>query len=284
MSEGRTRSEPAAAILAGGSVLCLGIDPHAALLRAWGLPDSADGLREFGLRAAESARDSGTRVIKTQIAFFERHGSAGIAALEDVMGAARAAGLWVIADAKRGDIGSTMTGYADAWLRSGGSLEADALTVAPYLGLGSLRPAVDAALAAGKSLFVLSATSNPEAAVLQSAIATDGASVASGILQGVDSLNAELVGDGIGPIGVVIGATVRPAELGLDLGAAPRTPILAPGFGAQGARLADIRAGFGTATPRIIANVSREALAAGPAQLATRLRELAAELAAGAAA
>lgn len=280
-------------VLRDGAALCLGIDPHPALLAAWGLADSADGLREFGLRAAESARDSATPVVKPQIAFYERHGSAGLAALEDVMAAARAAGLWVLADAKRGDIGSTMTGYADAWLRAGAALEADALTVSPYLGLGSLQPAVDAAIGAGKSLFVLAATSNPEAAGVQNAIAPDGASVAGGILQGVDALNAELAGDGIGrigrigrigPIGVVIGATVQPEAMGLALGEAPRTPILAPGYGAQGARLSDIRATFGDATGRVIANVSREALAAGPERLTARLRELAQELAAGVAA
>jgi len=273
-----------AGLLSDGAVLCLGIDPHAPLLDAWGLDDTADGLREFGLRAAESARDAGIRVVKPQVAFFERHGSAGIAALEDVIAASRAAGLWVIADAKRGDIGSTMAGYADAWLRAGGPLEADALTVSPYLGLGSLRPAVAAAVAAGKSLFVLAATSNPEAASVQNAIDAAGASVAGGILQGVDALNAELARDAIGPIGVVVGATIRPEALGVDLSAAPRTPILAPGFGAQGARLADLRAGFGEASDRVVANVSREALAAGPVGLRVRLLELADELAAGAAA
>jgi len=277
-------SAPVASVLADGPALCLGIDPHASLLDAWGLADSADGVREFGLRAAEAARDAGTRIVKPQVAFYERHGSLGIAALEDVIAAARAAGLWVIADAKRGDIGSTMRGYADAWLRAGGALEADALTVTPYLGLGALRPAVDAALAAGKALFVLAATSNPEAAGLQLATGPDGASVAGGILQGVEALNDELGGTGPGPIGVVVGATIRPDHLGLDLAAAPRTPILAPGFGAQGARLSGIRATFGDATPRVIANVSRDALGVGAAALAPRLRELAAELATRAAA
>lgn len=273
-----------ASVLADGAALCLGIDPHSALLDVWGLDDTPDGLREFGRRAAQAAHDSRIRVVKPQVALFERHGSAGIAALEDVLAAARAAGLWVIADAKRGDIGSTMTGYADAWLRSGGALEADALTVTPYLGLGSLRPAIDAAIVAGKSLFVLAATSNPEAAGLQQAITADGASVAAGILQGVNSLNEELVGATIGPIGVVIGATIRPVELGLDLDAARRTPILAPGFGAQGAQLRAIRTVFGLATSRVLANVSRDALSQGPDRLAARLRELSDELQEGAAA
>lgn len=284
MTDRAVAGEPVAGILASGAALCLGIDPHPQLLGDWRLPDSPAGLREFGLRAAESARDAGTRVIKPQVAFYERHGAAGLAALEDLLAAARAIGLWVIADAKRGDIGSTMAGYADAWLRSGGALEADALTVSPYLGLGSLRPAVDVATAAGKCLFVLAATSNPEAAALQRAVDADGRSVAGGILHGVNALNATVVGDGIGPIGVVVGATIRPADYGLDLGAATSTPILAPGFGAQGARLADIRATFGDAADRTIANVSREALAAGPASLTERLRSLAAELARGVAA
>lgn len=277
-------AETPGALLAQGAVLCLGIDPHASLLAKWDLPDTAAGAREFGLRAAESARDARIRVVKPQVAFYERHGAAGIAALEDVMAAARAAGLWVIADAKRGDIGSTMAGYADAWLRAGGALEADALTVTPYLGLGALRPAVDAAVAGAKALFVLAATSNAEASALQRSLDGSGRSVAAGILQDVDALNAELSGDGIGAIGVVIGATTDPAAYGIDLAAAERTPILAPGFGAQGARLRDVHATFGPAAGRVIANVSREALSVGPAALAARLRDLADELAAGAAA
>ncbi|WP_317451953.1 orotidine-5'-phosphate decarboxylase [Microbacterium sp. NIBRBAC000506063] len=102
--------------------LCVGIDPHGALLDAWGLDRSADGVREFGLRVVESAAGR-AGVVKPQVAFFEAFGSAGFAALEEVLAAARAAGLLVIADAKRGDIGSTMDGYAAAWLTAGSPLE-----------------------------------------------------------------------------------------------------------------------------------------------------------------
>ncbi len=117
--------------------LCVGIDPHAALLAAWGLTDDAQGVREFGLRTVEAAAGK-VAVVKPQVSFFERFGSRGIAALEDVLAAARAAGLIVIADAKRGDIGSTMDDYARAWLTPGSPLEADALTVSPFLGVGAL--------------------------------------------------------------------------------------------------------------------------------------------------
>ena len=271
-----------AALLTAGPALCLGIDPHAALLADWGLPDRADGLREFGLRAAEAARDAGAPVVKPQVALFERHGSAGIAALEDVIAAARAAGLLVIADAKRGDIGSTMAGYAAAWLAPGSPLEADALTLSPYLGVGALAPALEAAAAHGKTAFVLAATSNPEGAALQRAASPSGRTVAAEILDDVDARN-RLIGTGIGPLGVVVGATIDPAAFGLDLDAAASTPILAPGFGAQGARLADAGRRFGAATNRLVANVAREALAAGPAGLERRLRELDAELAGAAA-
>ena len=115
--------------------LCAGIDPSADLLPTWGLPDSADGLRTFGLTCVEAFAGV-VPVVKPQVAFFERLGSAGIAALEDVLAAARDAGLLVIADAKRGDIGSTMEAYASAWLDPASPLAADAMTAMPYLGLG----------------------------------------------------------------------------------------------------------------------------------------------------
>ena len=125
--------------------LCVGIDPHGALLRAWGLDASASGAREFGLRTVEAAAGR-VGIVKPQVAFYERYGSAGFAALEDVMAAARTAGLLVIADAKRGDIGTTMDGYAAAWLVPGAPLECDAVTLSPYLGTDALHGALSTAL------------------------------------------------------------------------------------------------------------------------------------------
>ncbi|SQC28932.1 orotidine 5'-phosphate decarboxylase [Rothia kristinae] len=116
--------------------LCVGIDPHPGLLRDWGLADDADGARTFGLRVVEAAAGAAA-VVKPQVALFERHGAAGLAALEQVLTAA-AMRAGVIADAKRGDIGSTMAAYADAWLREGSPLAADWVTLSPYLGFGSL--------------------------------------------------------------------------------------------------------------------------------------------------
>ena len=124
-------------VLGARGPLCVGIDPHAALLASWGLSDDAQGVREFGLRTVEAATGR-VGFVKPQVSFFERFGSRGIAALEDVLAAARAAGLIVIADAKRGDIGSTMDDYARAWLTPGSPLEADALTVSPFLGVGAV--------------------------------------------------------------------------------------------------------------------------------------------------
>src|SRR5690606_17831545 len=121
--------------------LCVGIDPHAALLEQWGLSQNADGVRSFGLAVVDAAAGR-VGVVKPQVAFFERFGSKGFAALEDVISHARKAGLLVLADAKRGDIGSTMAGYASAWLAPGAPLESDAVTVSPYLGPESLRETI----------------------------------------------------------------------------------------------------------------------------------------------
>ena len=157
-----------AAAVARSGPLCAGIDPSPALLARWGLPDSAEGLRSFGLRCIEAFAGV-VPVVKPQVAFFERQGSAGIGALEAVMTAARQAGLLVIADAKRGDIGSTMEAYASAWLDPASPLVADAVTLTPYLGIGALRPALDMAAATGRGAIVVVRGSNPEGRSIQEA-------------------------------------------------------------------------------------------------------------------
>ncbi|WP_309064249.1 orotidine-5'-phosphate decarboxylase [Microbacterium sp.] len=261
--------------------LCVGIDPHAALLDAWGLGQDAAGVREFGLRVVDAAAGR-VALLKPQVSFFERFGSRGFAALEEVLAAARAAGLLVIADAKRGDIGSTMAGYADAWLAAGSPLESDAVTVSPYLGPESLRDTITAAVRAGKGLFVLAATSNPEAPSLQTArtvdvAAGDDQTVALRVARDVTWPNGSAAFDGgLGPIGLVIGATVDRVELGLPDDALQGTPILAPGFGAQGATPEDLTARFGALAPNVLASESRSILGAGPDRLADTIDERAA--------
>lgn len=248
--------------------LCVGIDPHPGLLTAWGLPDDVTGLRSFALTVVEALAGH-VAALKPQSAFFERHGSGGIAVLEEVLAVAAAAdgATQVILDAKRGDIGSTMDGYADAYLRQGAPLACDALTVSPYLGVGSLDPAVRAAAAADRGLFVLALTSNPEAPALQHP-------VAGMVAAQVAELNAaELSGSGgtTGSVGLVVGATVGDAvqHLGIDL-AAVRGPLLAPGVGVQGAGPADLARVFGPARRSVLASSSRAVLSAGPDRSALR--------------
>lgn len=243
--------------------LCLGIDAHAFLLGEWGLPDTAQGARDFGLRAVEAAAGA-VGIVKPQVAFFERHGSAGYAALEDVIGAARSAGLLVIADVKRGDIGSTIDAYGEAWLTPGSPLEVDAMTLVAYQGVGSVSGPLALARANGKGAFVLAATSNIEAFPLQSAVLQTGAqhrmTVAAGIVAEVDQLNQ---GAALGAVGVVIGATVDFGDVGIDPALLASTPILAPGFGEQGALLERLPALYGQASANVIANVGRSLLRQG---------------------
>jgi orotidine-5'-phosphate decarboxylase len=246
--------------------LCVGIDPHAALLAAWGLTADAQGIREFGLRTVEAAAGR-VGFVKPQVSFFERFGSAGIAALEEVLAASRAAGLIVIADAKRGDIGSTMDDYARAWLTPGSPLEADALTVSPFLGVGALDGTFTLAEKYGKGVFVLAATSNPEAEGLQRSTGSTDATVSASVIAEVSARNAELSAAGEwGSFGFVIGATVDWTQAGIEP-FAPAAPILAPGFGAQGATPADLRPRFGEMSAAVIASESRSILSAGPADL-----------------
>ncbi|MGO4691002.1 orotidine-5'-phosphate decarboxylase [Glaciibacter sp. 2TAF33] len=265
-----------AAVFAGRGPLCVGIDPHAWLLHEWGLPDSAAGAEEFGRRVVEAAAGS-AGIVKPQVAFFERFGSAGFAALERVLADARDAGLLSIADAKRGDLGTTMAGYGQAWLTAGSPLEADALTVSTYMGVGSLGPAIELAVAAGKGLFLLAATSNPEAAVLQRAVVQDGPAagltVAGAVLADVAERNraaSAACAVPIGSLGVVLGATLDLATFGVDVRAAPSapfTPVLAPGFGHQGADVAQLSELFGAYAPAVIVSESRSVLAAGPGRI-----------------
>ncbi len=249
--------------------LCVGIDPHPALLRAWGFGDDADGLGRFARTAVAALADC-VAVIKPQSAFFERHGSRGMAALEETVAAAQAAGALVVLDVKRGDIGSTAQAYADAYLRADSPIPADAATVSPFLGFGSLRPFLDTAREHGSGVFVLALTSNPEGASVQRArvVSEDvgggsvSRTVASELLGAVRAENAgDRTGDGaLGSIGAVVGATVDSAGEHLDVGG----PLLVPGLGAQGAGPADIGRQFGSVARQVLPAASRSVLVAGP--------------------
>ena len=248
--------------------LCVGIDAHAALLEQWGLSDTVDGLREFSHTCVEAFAGA-TALVKPQVAFYERFGSAGFAVLEETLVALREAGTLVVADAKRGDIGSTMAGYAAAWLQPGSPLEADAVTLTPYLGVGSLDPAIKLAAEHGKGVFVMAANSNPEAEAFQTSD-IDGRMVSQWM---VDECAEYNLGAGIGHVGVVVGATVAKPPVLDRLNA----PVLMPGIGAQGATMQDAEAIAGEVSHLVFPSVSRSVLAAGPdvAELRKRASELA---------
>jgi orotidine-5'-phosphate decarboxylase len=243
--------------------LCVGIDPHPSLLRDWGLSEDARGLDRFAMTCVEAFAGEAA-VVKPQSAFFERYGSAGIAVLERVIAGAQAAGALVLLDVKRGDVGSTMAAYASAYLAEGSPLAADAVTLSPYLGFGTLEPAIAEAEATGRGVFVLALTSNPEGASVQRA-ETAGLTVAQAI---VDAAAARNNGASpIGPVGLVIGATIGRANLDL---AKLNGTILAPGLGAQGATMSDLRRVFGPSLRHVLPSSSREILKYGPVLSALR--------------
>ena len=254
-----------AAAIADRGPLCVGIDPHPELLDAWGLPQTADGLARFCDICVRAYGDFA--VVKPQVAFFEAYGSAGFAVLERTTADLQSAGVLVLADAKRGDIGSTMAAYAQAWAGDG-PLAADAVTASPYLGFGSLSPLLDVAARHGRGVFVLAATSNPEGASVQRAVTGGGSAgrtVAQSIVDAAAKVNqaAPLPGS----VGVVVGATLGDAVPDLsELGG----PVLVPGVGAQGGRPEGL-GGLGGAKPgQLLPAVSREVLRAGPDPLAVR--------------
>ncbi|MEO8814576.1 MAG: orotidine-5'-phosphate decarboxylase [Mycobacterium sp.] len=259
--------------------LCLGIDPHPDLLRAWGLTVTPAGLAAFCDTCV--AAFAGFAVVKPQVAFFEAYGAAGYAVLERTTAALRDAGVLVLADAKRGDIGSTMTAYAAAWVGDS-PLAADAVTASPYLGFDSLQPLLQVAAAHERGVFVLAATSNPEGATVQRALVkgAGGRTVAQTIVDAAGAANR--AGPQPGSVGVVVGATLADVP---DLSAVGG-PVLVPGIGAQGGRI-DTLGGLGGAAPeRLLPAVSREVLRAGPdvnklRAAAERIREAVAYLAGG---
>jgi orotidine-5'-phosphate decarboxylase len=242
--------------------LCVGIDPHPGLLAEWGLTDDPDGLDRFAMSCVEALAGH-VAVVKPQSAFFERHGSAGIVVLERVLMALAESPTLTLLDAKRGDIGSTMDGYADAYLAIGAPLAADALTLSPYLGFGSLAPALDAATDAGRGAFVLARTSNPEGGEVQLADWA-GRSVAQAVVDAAAARNADVAP--LGDVGVVVGAT---NDHGLDLSQL-NGAVLAPGLGAQGAGPADIRARFAAVSGIVLPAAARSVLSAGPDPLDVR--------------
>ena len=234
----------------------MGIDPHPELLRDWGLGDDVAGLERFALGAVEVLAPE-VAVIKPQSAFFERHGARGIAVLERVLTAVRDPGALVLLDVKRGDIGSTMTGYAAAYLSDGAPLAADAITVSPYLGVEVLDPAFELAGRTGRGVFVLALTSNPEGADVQAAVTGTGSTVAQSVIDAVAARNAGHLGD----LGVVVGATTAAGALRLE---SLNGPILVPGIGAQGACLAELPEIFGAVAHHLLPTTSRELLRHGP--------------------
>jgi orotidine-5'-phosphate decarboxylase len=226
--------------------LCVGIDPYLdkipPLFRrgnmAAGSPATADAVRDlclaFVARCAERAV-----CMKPQSAFFEQLGPAGVAVLDDVMRAARAAGCPVVLDAKRGDIRTTADAYARAYLDANAAMPADSLTLNPYLGLDTLEPFVERARHAGRGLFILVKTSNPGSADFQDQN-IDGAPLFDTVARALSPLAKELQGPKTGwsSIGVVVGATY-PEQGERVRERLPNSLFLVPGYGAQGGGAAD---------------------------------------------
>ena len=257
--------------------LCVGIDAHENLLADNGFDISAKGLETFSYAMLDQLQDE-VSIIKPQVSFFERFGSEGFRALENILREANERGFLVIADAKRGDIGSTMEAYGLAWLAKDAPFVCDALTVNPYLGVGALSPAVAFASERGKGLFVLAATSNLDGLSLQSSMNNE-ATVASQIAHEVEELNINtaISNSRFGSVGLVVGATVNLKQLGIDSlnadGQSLRTSILAPGFGFQGVELSRAKEIFGEVSGDVIYTVSRSALRNGIEAVASSVRQ-----------
>lgn len=253
----------AAAVRETGSITCVGLDPRKAQLptplRDAVTHDSADEWAAVYTQFCTEIIDvvaGKVACVKPQAAFFEQLGPAGMVALGQVIQHARSAGVLVITDGKRNDIGSTATAYADAYLGQASPWGSDSLTVSPYLGRDSLEPFVDMCDTREAGIFVLVKTSNPGGGLLQDR-ETAGQTVYQRVAELVTELNADRLGEcGYGPVGTVVGATY-PQQLA-DLREAMKTSwILIPGFGAQGGGAADVLVGLDSDGNGAVVNSSR---------------------------
>ncbi len=235
-----------------GHPLCVGLDPHLDRIPALFRQGSMDPRDERTAAAVEGflgavlARLSGrVAIIKPQIAFFERLGWRGVRTLEAVVGRARELGLSVLLDAKRGDIGSTAAGYAEAYLGAEAALAADAMTVNPYLGRDTLSPFVERARDHGRGLFVLVKTSNPGSGDFQDRTLAAGGPLYEAVAGSLAATAGELRGPATGwsSLGVVVGAT-WPGEGERVRRLLPHSLFLVPGYGAQGGSAAAAVRGF----------------------------------------
>lgn len=242
------------------SPLCVGIDPSASLLKSCGLPDTAEGALHFGQRVLY-ATDFQLAIIKPQSAFFERFGSAGLRALEELVRIARAREVLVLLDGKRGDIDTTGAAYAEGYFSATTTLRVDAVTTHAYLGFGALEPFIRTAVDAQGGVFVVVRSSNPEGESLQTARLADGSTVAQHLCSQITQRNSASIAGAVGPIGAVVGATCEDAAATVD--ALPISFILAPGVGAQGATIRDVKTRMPNALGRVLPSVSRAILANG---------------------
>jgi len=222
--------------------LCVGIDPHRGRIPSMFGGDTGEGLARWGEAVVEAAAGR-VAAVKPQVGLFERLGPEGMVALQSVCRAARAAGLLVLADAKRGDIGSTAEGYASVYLEAGAPFEVDAVTVNPYMGLDTLEPFMRQAEAHDKGVIVLARTSNPGSADFQ-ARDLEGAPLYARVVEALAPLIDRLEGQsGWSGLMLVTGATGPDEAIALRK-LAPKALFLVPGYGAQGAGAAEAMAGF----------------------------------------
>jgi orotidine-5'-phosphate decarboxylase len=254
--------------------LAFGLDPSGDLLVQWALGDTPDGLERFVDIVVEAVVGT-VGVVKPQAAFYERHGWQGIRSLARLVDACRQAGVLVLLDAKRGDVGSTNEAYAEAYLGPDAPIPVDALTITPYLGLAALQPILDRAVANGAGIFVVTRSSNAEGRSIQGARHEDMTTVEQRLVYDIAAENGRVAPGRLGPIGAVFGPTHgAPTEFDLS---AMNGLFLAPGVGAQGATPADVADCFASCPDRVVPAASRSLLSAGPDP--SRLRHAAGVLA-----
>lgn len=289
------------AVKAKDAPICVGLDPRLEQIpqhikdkvfdeEKSPMAVAADALVEFNKGIIDAVADI-VPVVKPQIAFYEIYGHEGMRAYEETLKYAKSKGLLTIADAKRNDIGSTATAYAQAFLGEVKVFEgenevispifdADSVTVTPYLGWDGIKPFVEECKRYDKGIFVLLKTSNPSSGDLQDLEMKDGSTVYEIIGGLIDSWGANEIGEnGYNFIGAVVGATY-PEQAARLRSLMPNTIFLVPGYGAQGGTAADVKPCFNADGMGAIVNNSRGIIFAyeqmddfGPGQFAEAARQ-----------
>jgi orotidine-5'-phosphate decarboxylase len=245
------------------SPFCLGIDPTEELIKDWGLNFDITGLKKMCEIIIEAAADN-LALVKPQSAYFERFGPNGMAILQNLVEEFHKKETLVLLDAKKADIGSTTLSYAKAYLGKESPYNFDAITATAYMGFEALMPMLEYAKEQNCGVFIVVRSSNIDGSLIQQALITKNTAIANYLAQKINDFNHQISNQIIGPIGVVMGATLASEDIKTTISKLNNCLILTPGIGHQGATFEDLKTNYQPVLKNLIPTSSRAVLSKGP--------------------